>query len=104
MLDFPAQADGDWDSVSPVGSSSAAPWKIYNIGNSRPIELLKFIECLEDALGLKAVKEFLPLQDGDVPNTFADVEGLSEKFSYRPIVPIEEGVSKFAKWYLEYYS
>ena len=103
VLDFPAQADDCWDSGSPSSSSSAAPWKIYNIGNSCPVELLKCIECLEGALGLKAVKELLPLQDGDVPNTYADVNSLSEKFSYSPSISIEEGVSKFVKWYQEYY-
>jgi UDP-glucuronate 4-epimerase len=104
VLDSPAQADDCWDSGRPSSSSSAAPWKIYNIGNSRPVELLKCIECLEGALGLKAVKELLPLQDGDVPNTYADVKSLSEKFSYRPSISIEEGVSKFVKWYQEYYN
>ena len=104
VIDSPAEPDNRWDSENPSTASSSAPWKIYNIGNSRPVELMKCIECLEKALGLKADKELLPLQDGDVPNTYADVESLCEHFAYSPSISIEEGIDKFVNWYQEYYT
>jgi UDP-glucuronate 4-epimerase len=103
VLDSPAQTNKLWDGDSPSLSSSSAPWKVYNLGNSNPVELLECIECLESTLGMKALKELLPLQDGDVPNTYADVEDLAKDFSYKPSTSIQEGISKFVDWYLEYY-
>ncbi|MDB2605035.1 NAD-dependent epimerase [Gammaproteobacteria bacterium] len=103
VLDSPAQTNKLWDGDSPSLSSSSAPWKVYNIGNSNPVELLECIECLESTIGMKALKELLPLQDGDVPNTYADVEDLAKDFSYKPSTSIQEGISKFVDWYLEYY-
>jgi UDP-glucuronate 4-epimerase len=103
VLDSPAKRNDLWKGESPIPSSSTAPWKIYNIGNSNPVELLKCIKYLELKLGLEAKKELLPLQDGDVPNTYADVADLSKNFSYKPSTSIKDGISKFIDWYLEYY-
>ena len=103
VLDSPAKRNDLWKGESPIPSSSTAPWKIYNIGNSNPVELLKCIKYLELKLGLEAKKELLPLQDGDVPNTYADVADLSKNFAYKPSTSIKDGISKFIDWYLEYY-
>ncbi len=103
VADSPPKEDKNWNSNSPNLSRSSSPWKIYNIGNSKPIELLKCIECLESKLGLIAEKEFLPIQDGDVHRTYADVTDLVEDFSYQPSTSIEDGISMFVDWYKEYY-
>jgi len=99
VLDHPAQPDENWRSDQPDPASSSAPWRIYNIGNQQPVELLEFISALEDALGVKAVMEMKPLQPGDVPDTYADVSDLDEQFNHRPSTPIREGVQRFAQWY-----
>ncbi len=99
VLDHPAQPDENWRSDQPDPASSSAPWRIYNIGNQQPVELLEFISALEDALGVKAVMEMKPLQPGDVPDTYADVSDLDEQFNHRPSTPIREGVQRFARWY-----
>lgn len=99
----PGKAPG-WDGHAPdPGTSGVAPYRIYNIGNEQPVELLRYIEVLEDCLGKKAVMEMLPLQAGDVPDTEADVSALIDAVGYRPVVLVEEGVAKFVKWYVEYY-
>jgi UDP-glucuronate 4-epimerase len=98
-----AQPDPDWNSAAPNPSSSCAPYKIYNIGNQRPVSLLRFIEVLEHCLGRKAQKNLLPLQPGDVPDTSADVSALAHDVGYRPSTELEEGVKHFVEWYLEYY-
>jgi len=103
VLDSPPKKDIAWNGEDPNPSSSLAPWKIYNIGNSDPVELLKCIDLLESKLGIEAKKILLPLQDGDVPNTYADVTDLSQDFAYKPSTTIEDGISKFIDWYLEYY-
>ena len=103
VLDSPPKKDEHWNGDNPNLSSSLAPWKIYNIGNSNPVELLKCIDLLESRLGIKAKKTLLPLQDGDVPNTYADVTDLVEDLAYKPSTSIEVGISKFVDWYLEYY-
>ena len=95
--------DSCWNSSNPDPGSSFAPWKIYNIGNNKPVELLYFIELLEKHLGKKAIKNLLPLQPGDVPDTFADIEDLMRDVGFRPETSIEEGVARFAEWYQEYY-
>ncbi len=92
-----------WSGESPDPASSFAPYKIYNIGNSKPEELLRFIEVLESKLGRKAVKNFLPLQDGDVPETYADVDDLMKDVGFKPATSIETGIEQFVNWYLEYY-
>ncbi len=96
--------DSHWDSNAPdPGSSGVAPYRIYNIGNEAPVELLRYIEVLEECLGRKAVMELLPLQPGDVPDTEADVSALIQDVDYRPSVSVEEGVANFVRWYREYY-
>jgi len=93
----------DWIGNSPDPASSFAPYKLYNIGNNNPVELMKFIEILEDNLEKKAKKNLLPIQPGDVPATYADVDDLVEEVGFKPSTPIEEGVEKFVGWYREYY-
>ena len=102
-MDHIAQPDPNWNSDAPNPSTSRAPYRLYNIGNQQPVELLRYIEVLEDCLGKKAQKNLLPLQLGDVPDTWADVEALVADVGYRPSTPIETGVKRFVEWYLEYY-
>jgi UDP-glucuronate 4-epimerase len=101
--DAPAQPNPDWDPASPDPATSSAPWRIYNIGNSRPVQLLHYIEVLEDALGRKAERELLPMQPGDVPSTMADTTDLERDVGFRPATPVEVGVRRFVEWYREYY-
>ena len=102
-LDNPANKNEDWNSNQPDPSSSRAPWKIYNIGNNKPVQLMDYIDALEKALGKKAKINFLPLQPGDVPDTYANVDNLKDKFNYKPSTTVVEGVSKFIAWYKDYY-
>ena len=102
-LDRPAAPDPAWSGLHPDPATSRAPWRIYNIGNQQPVELGRFIELLEAGLGATARKEFLPLQPGDVPDTYADVQALTEDVGYRPRTAIEDGVARFVAWYLDYY-
>lgn len=102
-LDHVATANPEWSSVHPDPATSRAPYRIYNIGNNRPVELMSLIETLETCLGKKAVKNLLPMQPGDVPETFADVSDLTRDVGFRPDTPIEVGVRKFVQWYREYY-
>ena len=92
-----------WSGDDPDPGTSGAPYKLYNIGNNRPVELLRFIEVIEECLGKKARKNFLPIQPGDVPATCADVDDLSRDVGYSPSIPVETGVSKFVEWYRTYY-
>ncbi len=103
VLDRPATGHSDWSSDSPDPGTSKAPWRIYNIGNNRPVALMDYIAALESALGKKAEIELLPLQPGDVPDTFADVDDLVEQFHYKPATPIAEGIERFVHWYRDYY-
>jgi UDP-glucuronate 4-epimerase len=102
-LDHVAAPDPGWDGNDPDPATSRAPYRIYNIGNNRPVELMRYIEVLEDCLGRKAEKNLLPLQVGDVPDTWADAEDLVRDVGYRPATPVEEGVARFVAWYLDYY-
>jgi UDP-glucuronate 4-epimerase len=102
-VDHPAAADPKWNPEAPNPSTSAAPYRIYNIGNQKPVSLLRYIEVLEDCLGRRAERNMLPMQLGDVPDTWADVEALAREVGYRPSTPLEVGVKKFVEWYLEYY-
>jgi UDP-glucuronate 4-epimerase len=104
VLDKPAQPNPDWSSVSPDPGSSKAPWRVYNIGNNSPVELMDYIAALEKALGRKADMEMLPLQPGDVPDTYADVADLVTQFGYKPATPVEEGVRRFVEWYRGYFN
>ena len=102
-LDNIAEPDLLWDSDRPKPARSRAPYRVYNIGNQQPVELLKYIEVLEKCLGRTAKKNLLPMQPGDVPDTWADVEDLVTDIGYRPTTSIEEGVKQFIDWYVEYY-
>jgi UDP-glucuronate 4-epimerase len=102
-LDHVAGPNPDWTGMNPDPGSSRAPWRVYNIGNSRPVELMDYISALEKELGRTAIKEYLPLQPGDVPDTYADVEQLIQDVHYRPETTVEEGIKKFVLWYREYY-
>jgi len=101
-LDKPATPNPGWDPANPDPATSNAPFRVYNIGNEKPVELLRYIEVLEQCLGKPAIMEMLPLQAGDVPDTEADVSELAAAVDYRPEVPVEEGVRRFVDWYLEY--
>ncbi|HEX5420916.1 MAG TPA: NAD-dependent epimerase [Gammaproteobacteria bacterium] len=102
-LDHVATPNERWSGDAPDPGTSSAPYRIYNIGNQQPVELMRYIELLESYLGRKAEKNLLPLQLGDVPDTSADVEDLVEDVGYRPATPVEEGVKRFVEWYVEYY-
>ncbi len=101
--DSPARPNPDWRGDCPDPASSSAPYRLYNIGNHAPVELLRLIEILENCLGKKAIKNFLPMQPGDVPATFADVDDLARDVDFAPRMPIEEGVKRFVAWYRGYY-
>lgn len=102
-LDQPAAANSQWDSNTPDPATSTAPYTLYNIGCNQPVELLRFIELMEQALGKTAQKNLLPMQPGDVPDTYADVSALIEKVGYKPATSIETGVERFVAWYKDYY-
>ena len=103
VLDCPAQPDPAWAGDNPDPHTSNAPYRLYNIGNDQPVDLGRFIELLEQCLGRKAQKNFLSMQPGDVPATWADVSDLARDFGYAPSTPIEEGIARFVEWYREYY-
>ncbi len=98
-----AQPNKNWNAMTPDPATSFAPYRIFNIGNNQPVELLRFIEAIEEKIGKKAIKNLLPIQGGDVPDTFADVEDLIREIDFKPSTPINEGVGKFIDWYLDYY-
>ena len=102
VLDRPAAINPDWDSNNPDPATSSAPYRLYNIGNNNPIELMDYIEALEASLGIRAEKELLPIQPGDVPDTYADVDDLVAEFDYMPSMSVKQGVLNFVKWYKEY--
>jgi UDP-glucuronate 4-epimerase len=104
ILDRPAPPNKAWSGDHPDPGSSKAPWRVYNIGNNRPVELMRYIVAIELALGKTATKEMLPLQAGDVPDTYADVEELVREFEYRPETPVEEGIKRFVAWYRAYFA
>jgi len=102
-LDHPATPAADWNSDAPDPATSVAPYRLYNIGNNRSVELRRYIEVLEECLGRKAEMNLLPLQTGDVPDTWADAEDLVRDVGYRPDTPVEVGIKRFVEWYLDYY-
>jgi UDP-glucuronate 4-epimerase len=103
VLDRPATSNTLWDGTNPDSASSRAPWRVYNIGNNSAVKLMDYISAIEDALNLKAEKELLPLQPGDVPDTYADVEDLVKEFDYKPSMSVKTGVQNFIKWYKKHY-
>jgi UDP-glucuronate 4-epimerase len=102
-MDHVACSNPDWDGDAPDPGTSKAPYRLYNIGNSRPVNLMDYIGLLEKYMGREAEKNMLPLQPGDVPDTWADVEDLARDVGYRPSTPVDEGVKNFVDWFLEYY-
>lgn len=103
VLDRPASKNKDWLAEMPDPGTSRAPWRIYNLGNSSPVELMDCINALEKALGKTALKKLLPMQAGDVPETYADMTNLLEDFQFKPSVPITHGIEQFVNWYREYF-
>jgi UDP-glucuronate 4-epimerase len=102
VLDRPAPVNPEWDSNNPDPATSSAPYRVYNIGNNNPVELMDYIEALETSLGIIAEKQLLPLQPGDVPDTYADVDDLVEEFGYKPSMSVKQGVANFVNWYKNY--
>ena len=102
-MDHTAEVNDDWDSSNPDPGTSMAPYRIYNIGNQQPVELMRYIEVIEECVGRKAQKNLLPLQPGDVPDTYADVSDLVQDVDYKPNTSIEVGVKRFVDWYVDYY-
>ena len=102
-LDNPATSNVNWNSKQPDPATSKAPWRIFNIGNNNPVQLMDYIKALEKTLGKKAKINFLPLQPGDVPDTYANVDNLKKKFNYKPSTSVISGVSNFVKWYKDYF-
>jgi UDP-glucuronate 4-epimerase len=102
-VDHVAAPNAAWSGDDPDPATSNAPYRVYNIGNQKPVELMRYIEVLEQCLGRKAEKNLLPLQLGDVPDTWADVEDLAADVGYRPSTPVEVGVARFVDWYVDYY-
>ncbi len=102
-LDNQATSNANWKSHQPDPATSKVPWRIYNIGNNKPVQLMDYIGALEENLGKKAIINFLPLQPGDVPDTYADIDNLKRQFNYKPSTSVIEGVSNFVAWYKKYY-
>lgn len=102
--DHPPHKNPNWNPDSNDASISSAPYRIYNIGNNNPVKLMDFIEAIENKLGKKAEKNFLPMQAGDVSSTYADVSGLINDFDYQPKTPIQEGINKFIDWYIDFFN
>lgn len=103
VIDNPAQVNGSWDPAQPDPGSSSAPFKIYNIGNNNPVKLMDFIEAIESAIGNPIEKVMMPLQAGDVPATFANVDDLVEDMDYKPATPVQQGIDNFVAWYREFF-
>ncbi len=102
ILDKPATPNPDWNGEAPDPCTSKAPWRLYNIGNYNPVELMDYIRAIEESLGIKAELNLLPLQPGDVPDTYADVDDLVREFGYKPTTSINDGVNSFVRWYRDY--
>ena len=98
-----ATPNKSWDAKDPDPATSFAPYRVYNIGNNQPVELMRFIEVIEEKIGKKAKKNFLPIQDGDVEETYADIDDLIRDIGFKPSTPIEVGVGNFVDWYRSYY-
>jgi len=103
ILDKSASPNEAWSGDHPDPGSSKAPWRVYNIGNNAPVQLMRYIAAIEEALGKTAIKEFLPLQAGDVPDTYADVKDLVRDFDHKPSTPVEVGIQRFVDWYRSYF-
>ncbi len=104
VLDRPAVANNAWQAKTPDPATSAAPWRVYNIGNNKPVELMDYIAALEKALGKTSKKQMLPIQSGDVPDTYADVLDMVSEFHYKPETTVGEGINRFVSWYRQYHN
>jgi len=104
LIDHPPQGNPEWSGETPDPATSTAPWKIYNIGNNNPEDLMHVVSLLEQEFGRKAAKEMLPMQPGDVPATYADIDDLAREIGFRPTTTIENGIARFAKWYRDYHN
>jgi UDP-glucuronate 4-epimerase len=104
VLDRPATPNPDWSGAAPDAATITAPYRLYNIGNNHPIELMRYIEVLEQCLGKTVEKNMLPMQPGDVPATYADVDDLMRDIGYRPKTSVEDGVARFVEWYRSFYN
>jgi len=104
VIDNPPKGDANWNGLSPDPSGSKAPYKVYNIGNNAPVKLMDFVAAIEKELGKEAIKELMPIQPGDVPATFADVNDLVEQLGYKPNTNIADGIHQFIKWYKSYFN
>lgn len=104
VMKKPATENDKWDGKNPDPATSSAPYRVYNIGNNTPVKLMAYIKALEDSLGKKAKKVLLPIQPGDVPDTFADIDDLLNQFSYKPKMTIEQGIKNFVSWYKDYHN
>ena len=102
-LDHPATPNEEWNGSDPDPATSQAPYRVYNIGNNRPVQLLEYIAALEECLGRKAKMDLLPMQAGDVPATMADVTELEKAVGFRPSTPVQEGIARFVAWYRDFY-
>jgi len=103
VLDKPAQSNPDWNGEQPDSATSYAPWRVYNIGNNNPVELKDYVGTLELAFGKETEKILMPMQPGDVPDTFADIEDLIREFDYKPKTSIDVGINRFVTWFRDYY-
>jgi UDP-glucuronate 4-epimerase len=103
LIDHLPRPNPDWSGDAPDPASSYCPWRVYNIGNNAKEKLMRYIEVLENCLGIKAKKNFLPMQNGDVPATYANVDALVREIDFKPQTTIEEGIKKFVDWYRDYY-
>jgi UDP-glucuronate 4-epimerase len=103
VLDQPTQANAHWSAQTPDPGTSMAPWRVFNIGNNQPVELMDYIAAIEQALGMKAQLNLLPLQPGDLPDTYADVDDLVKQFGYKPATSVVQGVAEFVRWYRSFY-
>src|SRR4029078_7731824 len=103
LIDRPPAPNSDYSSMSPDPGSSSAPWRVYNIGNNKPVELLEVVRLLEETIGKKAKRDLLPMQPGDVPATYADIDDLMREVDFRPATPIAEGIARFIDRYRTYH-
>jgi len=103
LIDRPAEGDPNWSVAAPDPSRSSAPWRVYNIGNNSPVDVPEVVKILEAAIGKKAIRELLPMQPGDVPATFADVDDLMRDVGFKPSTPIADGIAHFVAWYNQYH-
>jgi UDP-glucuronate 4-epimerase len=103
LVDRPPSGNANFSHASPDPGSSSAPWKVYNIGSNKPVELLEVVRLLEEVIGKKAKRELLPMQPGDVPATYANVDDLMRDVDFKPTTPIADGISRFIDWYRSYH-